>query len=110
MARLVLTFLILVAFVAIVWSLYSSKKMRSDAKKFEPFDIILQEQIKRTKYLEQGMDELFREHKTIDKLTNAYDLINKYVECRDKTEEDYCKAYLRKKYSSEYKKYDDERL
>lgn len=84
--------------------------MKSDAKKLEPFDIILQEEIKRTKYLEQGMDELFREHQVLDKLNDAYDLINKYVECRDKTEEDYCKAYLSKKYSSGYKRYDTERL
>ncbi|MFC2005971.1 hypothetical protein ACFLVG_03305 [Chloroflexota bacterium] len=66
-------------------------------------------EVPRTPDLIRSMDRLFKEHQVIDKLSDAFDLIPKYVECKDKTEEDYCKEYLRKKYASGYLRYDDER-
>jgi len=103
-AIIIFGFLLLLVVLAI--TLFRKHRKRA---KLKPFASILEERVERLQYLEKSMDRLFKKHQVIGKLSDTYNLITKYVSCRDKTEEEYCKNYLRKIYSSGYIRYDDER-
>ncbi|MFC1955422.1 hypothetical protein ACFLWZ_02645 [Chloroflexota bacterium] len=103
-AIIIFVFLLLLVVLAI--TLFRKHRGRA---KLKPFASILEERVERLQYLEKSMDRLFKEHQVIGKLSDAYNLITKYASCRDKTEEEYCRNYLRNIYSSGYMRYDDER-
>ncbi|MFC1904815.1 hypothetical protein ACFLXT_03515 [Chloroflexota bacterium] len=103
---IVLGFVFILIVLATTIQLFQAYRRRVRLK---PFTTIVGERLERLQYLEKSMDKLYKEHQVIDKLSDAYNLITKYAACRDKTEDDYCKNYLRKLYSSGYKRFDDER-
>ena len=104
-AIIIVGFAILVVILAAI--LIGRYRRRAE---LDPFNSILENHIDRLQYLEKSMDRLFRRHQVIDKLSDAYDLIPKYADCKDQAEEDYCRDYLQKKYSSAYNRMDVERL
>ncbi|MFC2007883.1 hypothetical protein ACFLVB_04730 [Chloroflexota bacterium] len=76
----------------------------------ESTEQILSNHINRLTQLEKAMDELFSKNQVINSIDDAFQKIPLYVSCIDSKEDEYCRNYLRKKYRSGYKRYDEERL
>ena len=85
------------------------RKRTQDAK-LKRLKIDPSEHIERLLELEATMDRLYSENQVIESLDKVFEKIPKYVNCANKEEDEYCRMYLRKKYSGAYRRYDDERL
>lgn len=62
------------------------------------------------KELEKSMDGLLKEHPVSSSINELYLLISLYADCRNITESNYCKNYLKRKTNAAYFRYDTERL
>lgn len=66
--------------------------------------------IERTKVLSTAMDKLVRDHSWFAKIDDSYFYIGMYVQCNNMKEYEFCKEYLKNRYSSGFLRYDNERL
>ena len=60
--------------------------------------------------LEVAMDLLVSDHMVMESIEDYYPYINKYIDCKDDNEYNYCKDYINSKVRKGYLRYDDERL
>ena len=64
----------------------------------------------RIQELEQSMDILLGKHSVVNSIDELFMLITLYANCRNVTESNFCKDYLRRKAKTAYNRYDEERL
>ena len=70
----------------------------------------LQVKLNKRSYFEASMHSLTNSHMVIERIGDAYELIDKYVLIRNEDERKYCQEKLKEFYYSGYKRYDEERL
>jgi hypothetical protein len=65
---------------------------------------------KRFNELDAAMGRLVSEHMVVNSIEEYYSYISDYVNCRNSSEYNYCKNYIKSKIRNGYKRFDDERL
>jgi hypothetical protein len=65
---------------------------------------------RRLRELETAMNQLLREHPTAQRVEDLFLYITNYIRCDNDLENEYCKAYIRRRVHAGYQKhYDDNR-